>query len=102
MFRSLNVSSTIFLAVPHTLQFGVEGRRFVYIASKLVLQARRAVLSSERSHLQGRLGQLQAEVEASHQAMAAIESRKLSGETLLSKVSNLLSKIAFKMQSTDT
>ena len=44
------------------------------------------MLASERSRLQEQMSQLRAEVEASQQAMAALESRKLSGEQLLSKV----------------
>ena len=50
------------------------------------MQARRAVLGSERGQLQDRLLQLREEVEASQQAKAALQSRNLTGEALLSKV----------------
>ena len=50
------------------------------------VQARRAVLGSERGQMQDRLLQLRQEVEASQQAKAALQSRNLTGEALLSKV----------------
>ena len=54
------------------------------------MQARRAVLGSERGQLQDRLVQLREEVEASQQAKAALQSRNLTGEALLSKVCNCI------------
>ncbi len=50
------------------------------------MQARHAVLGSERSQLQARLATLRQEAEASQQATAALDSRNLTGEALLSKV----------------
>ena len=51
-----------------------------------LLQARHAVLGAERSQLQARLAGLKMEVEASQQATAALDTRNLTGEALLSKV----------------
>lgn len=51
-------------------------------------QAKRAILGSERGQLQARLAELREQVEASQQAMAALQSRNLTGEALLSKVSH--------------
>ena len=43
-------------------------------------------MDSERSQLKSKLRQLQEEVEASQQAIAALQDRNLTGEALLSKV----------------
>ena len=53
-----------------------------------MVQAKHAVLGSERSQLQGRLAILRQEAEASQQATAALDSRNLTGEALLSKVTS--------------
>ena len=42
----------------------------------MCMQARRAVVGSERGQLQANLAQLQQEAEASQQAMAALQSQK--------------------------
>lgn len=48
------------------------------------------MLGSERSQLQARLATLRQEAAASQQATAALDSRNLTGEALLSKVNNTL------------
>ena len=53
-----------------------------------MVQAKHAVLGSERSQLQGRLATLRQEAEASQQATAALDSRNQTGEALLSKVTS--------------